>query len=55
MYKGFTFIDMVSQEALALLQSILKVETLRENYEGFTKKDAGKTTTAHKLQASNSW
>ena len=36
-YKGFPFIEMDSQEALALLQSVLKVETVRGNYEGFTK------------------
>ena len=33
---------MGSQEALAPLQSVSKLDTVRENYEGFTKKDVGK-------------
>ena len=35
--KGFTFIEMDSQEALPLFQSVSKVKKVRGNYEGFTK------------------
>ena len=42
---------MVSQEALALLQFVSKAETVRGNYEGFTKNDAGKAISACKAQA----
>ena len=48
---GFPFIDMDYQEALALFQSVSKVEIVRGNYEVFTKKDVGKSISACKAQA----
>ena len=42
---------MDSQEALALLHSVLKVETFRVSYEVFTKKDVGKATSDSKAQS----
>ena len=42
---------MGSLEALALLQSVGKVETVRDNYKGFTKQDVKKAVLAHKAQA----
>ena len=49
---GFPYIEMGSLEALALLmQSVDKVETVRENYEGFTKRDVKKALLARKAQA----
>ena len=37
--KGF---NMGYQEPLELLQSVSKLDTVKGNYEGFTKKDVGK-------------
>ena len=42
-FKGITFIEMGYQEALALFQSVSKLDTVRGNYEGFTKKDMVKS------------
>ena len=47
--KGFHFIEMVSQEALAICFS--KVETARGNNGGFSKKYVGKSISARKSQA----
>ena len=49
--RGFPYIEMGSLEALALMQSVGKVETVRENYEGFTKRDVKKAVLARKAQA----
>ena len=35
--RGFPYIEMGSLDALALLQSVEKIETVRDNYEGFTR------------------
>ena len=42
---------MGSLAALALLQSVGKVETVRDNHEGFTKRDVKKAVLACKAQA----
>ena len=49
--KGSNFIEIGSWEDLALFQSVSKVETFRGNYEGFTKKDVGKSILDRKAQA----
>ena len=51
--KGSTFIEMGSQEALEILQYFSKLETVRGNYEGFTKKDAEKAILYRKAQTNN--
>ena len=48
--KGFTFIEMDTHEALALLKSVSKVNTVRVNYEGFTKTYVGKAISTRKAQ-----
>ena len=47
-FKGFPFIKMGSREALSLLQSVSKLDTVRVKYEGFTKKDVVKAISARK-------
>ena len=47
-FKGFNFIEMGSREALSLLQSVSKLDTVRVKYEGFTKKDVVKAISARK-------
>jgi len=48
--RGFPYIEMGSLTALALLQSMAKVETVRGNYEGLTKWDVKKAVLARKTQ-----
>ena len=48
---SFPYIEMGSLTALALLQSVAKVETVRGNCEGFTEQDVKKAVLARKAQA----
>jgi len=50
-FRGFPDIEMGSLAALALLQSVAKVETVRNNYEGFAKRDVKKAVLVCKAQA----
>ena len=49
--RGFPYIEMGSLDALALLQSVGKVETVRDNYEGFPRQDVKRAMLARKAQA----
>ena len=50
--KRFPYIEMGSQEALTLVQAVPKVETVRGNFEGFTKREIQGAILARKGQAS---